>query len=72
VWCLNCSFKKQSVAIKPFPGLREHFRDVSDLPLNHKNSPPRRIKQFMILGAALSFRLIPKMLNVARKRLSAK
>jgi len=38
VSCLRSSFKKLSGAIKPFPGLREHSRDVSFVPLNHKNS----------------------------------
>jgi len=29
---------KSDAAIKPFPGLREHFRDVGFATLNHTNS----------------------------------
>ncbi len=32
---------------------------------------PKALKQFVILNAQRSFRLIPKMLNVSRKRLLA-
>ncbi len=41
VLCLISLFKKYGFAIKPFSLLRDHFRDISFVPLNHKNSPDK-------------------------------
>ncbi len=38
VSCLTSLFKKYGWAIKPFSLLRDHFRDVSFVPLNHARS----------------------------------
>jgi len=35
-------FKKYGFAIKPFSLLRDHFRDVSFVPLNHARSEAER------------------------------
>jgi hypothetical protein len=40
--CLTSVFKKYVFAIKPFSLLRDHFRDVSFVPLNHARSEAER------------------------------
>jgi hypothetical protein len=47
-------FRKYGFAIKPFSLLRDHFRDVSFVPLNHENSGLNALKQLMIFDAAFS------------------
>jgi hypothetical protein len=42
VSCLTSFFKKFGSAIKPFPLLRDHFRDISFVPLNHARSEAER------------------------------
>ncbi len=42
VLCLTSLFKKYGCAIKPFSLLRDHFRDVSVVPLNHARSEAER------------------------------
>jgi hypothetical protein len=42
VLCLTSLFKKHGFAIKPFSFLRDHFQDVSFVPLNHARSEAER------------------------------
>ena len=42
VLCLISLFKKYGFAIEPFSLLRDHFRDVSFVPLNHARSEAER------------------------------
>jgi hypothetical protein len=42
VSCPTSSFQKYGFAIKPFSLLREHFRDVSFVPLNPARSEAKR------------------------------
>jgi len=62
--CKSCSGCRP----KPFAPLRDHLGDACRTALNHRNSGLQALRQSVILYAPFSIRLVPKMLNVARKK----